>query len=347
MKNAQFTVDEFLRMLRRRKIQFLIPAILLIGICTTGAFLLPKKYESSITILVQGDQVLNPLVNYEMAVTMVNNDPLRDFDQIIYSRPAIEALIDSLDIQPVVHTLAQTEALIKNVTSNIKTAQLTSNTFSISFYDGSPQRAKEAVTVLSEIYIDTKLGVENRKNEFAVQFFSKKLNQLRDKFEGSQEELVKAMKQHADQLPEADREIYSRIDENDAQVSAIQTKIKNYQQALSIMHEPGIKDGSNKADLEAIYQLPLLNIPYASDLQTAVSKYENISAKYTPEYPAVQDAWAGVMAIMPRVKSAIESELTMDQNKLWELEKDRDENISTINQATVSQSQDQERQVRF
>ncbi len=207
MKNAQFTVDEFLRMLRRRKIQFLIPAILLIGICTTGAFLLPKKYESSITILVQGDQVLNPLVNYEMAVTMVNNDPLRDFDQIIYSRPAIEALIDSLDIQPVVHTLAQTEALIKNVTSNIKTAQLTSNTFSISFYDGSPQRAKEAVTVLSEIYIDTKLGVENRKNEFAVQFFSKKLNQLRDKFEGSQEELVKAMKQHADQLPEADREI--------------------------------------------------------------------------------------------------------------------------------------------
>ncbi|MFZ1082073.1 MAG: Wzz/FepE/Etk N-terminal domain-containing protein [Candidatus Kryptoniota bacterium] len=342
MRNAQFSIDEFLGMLRRRKAQFIIPAILIMSLCTVAAYLLPKKYESSTTILAQGDQVLNPLVNYTMAVTMATDDPLQNFNQIVYSRPIIEALIDSLGMQSQLQTPAQTEMMIKNVSSNIKTAQLTSNTFSISYYDGSPRGAQRAVSVLADLYIQRNLGISNMKNEFAVQFFSKKLDELRDKFEESQRQLVEAMKQHAPEIPESQRIVYSHIDDFDKQVSAIQVKIKNYQQALSIIQQQDISEANGKLDLEAFYQLPVLNVPYATELQTAVSKYENLAAKYTSEYPDVRNARAEVMALLGRVKNAIQSELSMDQNQSWELEKERDAVISTVDQATVSQSQDQD-----
>src|SRR6267142_1482121 len=96
--SAQITAQEAINVFRRRKKYFYIPFCLFVGISICGILFLPKKYESSTTILVQRDEVLNPLVNYTMAVSMASEDRLKTFNEIVYSVSAIQTLMDSLNL---------------------------------------------------------------------------------------------------------------------------------------------------------------------------------------------------------------------------------------------------------
>ena len=63
-----------------------------------GAFMMSNKYESFTTILVQRDEILNPLISYQMAIAMASEDRLRTFAEIINSHTTIKKLRDSLYI---------------------------------------------------------------------------------------------------------------------------------------------------------------------------------------------------------------------------------------------------------
>src|SRR2546426_1581107 len=66
---AQFSSHDITNLLVRRKKLIKVSFSVVFLLSTLCAFILPRKYESSITILVQRDETLNPLVSYEMAVS--------------------------------------------------------------------------------------------------------------------------------------------------------------------------------------------------------------------------------------------------------------------------------------
>jgi succinoglycan biosynthesis transport protein ExoP len=348
MKNAQFTMDEVRAVLRRRKIPFFISAALVVVICIVGALVLPKQYVSSTTILMQGDAVLNPLVSYTMAVAMESDDQLRNFNEIVYSRPTIEALMDSLGMQRYLNgSIAVKEKKIKDISKNIKTARNSSNLFTISYYDTVPSQAQRAAMVLSELFIKTRLDVENRKNEFAVNFFTKKLNDLQDKFETTQAKLVEALKRQIDQLPEGDKTLYSQIGDYDSKIMATRQTIQNYGDALAILDSASKTAPDQHIEMSHLYLIPLLNVPYSTDLQKAASDYDQLSQQYTERYPDVQSARAKVLRLIALVKSAIHSEVERKQQDIWSMEKLRNEAITKIQEATVATSQNQDLQSNF
>ncbi len=346
MKNAQFDLDEFWDMLRRRRHLLVIPLLILTAAGILGAFLLPKRYESSTTILVQGHGVLNPLVSYTIAVTMQSNDQLRDFNEIVYSTPTVHALIDSLGMQRRENTEAAMEQLTKSVSSNIRTGLNGSESFTISYLADTPEKAQKAVRVLAEIFIQTKLRIENGKNDFAVQFFSERLNALREKFEQSQTQLVDVLRQHSDQLPEGDREMYFHIDDFDKQIAALQKSVNDYQEALTILNKT-LESGTNALDVKTLYEVPLLGVPYADQLQSALTKYDALQRNYTEQYPAVQDQRETVVQMLKRTKQIVESDIQAKQSQIWTLEKQRNESIETVRQATVAKNENQDVQANF
>lgn len=347
MKNAQFTVDEFLAVLRRRKLAFLLPAILVITICGLGAFLLPKQYESSTTILIQNDEVLNPLLNYAMALEMQPDNRLGDFNEIIYSRPIIESLMDSLGMEADMNDLALKDREIKQISRNIKTARMSDHSFTISYYDTIPARARKGVRVLSELFIQTKTNVENRKNVFTVNFFKQKVVQLRHKFQKSQQVLVLALQHHINQLPEDDRTLYEDISNFSGKIHTLEQTMKNYDDALNILETASRTAPGQHIDLTRLYLIPLLNVPFSKELQEAVTKYDQLSQEYTEQYPDVQSARLRVIQLVGLVENAIRSEETRKQEQILYLEKRKHGAISSIQMATVAQSQDQDLQSNF
>lgn len=347
MRNAQFTIDELTGVLRRRKLALVLPAVLVIAISGLGAFLLPKQYKSSTTILMQESQTLNPLLSYQLALEMQPQDKLGDFNEIVYSRPTLENLMDSLGMQGSMLNPVLKDADIRKISKNIKTARGGSSSFTISYYDTIPARAQKAVRVLSELFIQTKLEVENRKNDFTVEFFKQKAVQLRQKLEKSQDNLVSALQRHVNQLPEDDRTLYANISNYTSDIQSLEQTIKNYHEALQILGNAAETGANQHIDLRKLYLIPLLEVPYSKELQDAVTKYDRLSQQYTEEYPEVQQARAKVMQLVGLVENAITSEQVRKQDQIVSLEKRRHDAIASVQMATVANSQDQDLQSSF
>ncbi len=340
LRYPQFTIDEIMAVLRRREQFFLYPFIFIRIVCILGAFILPQKYKSSITISVQKDAVLNPLVSYTMAVTAASDDRLRDFNEIVRSRPTILSLIDSLGMNKMARTKEQKEEIIKEVKDNIETDLRGSDLFIINFYDPVPGRAQNGARILSGLFIKKRLEVNNKENELAVEFFENKLKDLADKFGQSQQQYIETVRSSV--LPGGDNYgLSARIGELESQVGTIEAKISSYQSALKILRST-TPNFENSNTITNYYKVVFLNVPDADELRSLLSKYEDLSKRYTSNFPDVTALQSKISDLTGRMKHTIESELTRLQNQVWDLQKQNSNVIGTIRSAEISKNQNED-----
>jgi uncharacterized protein involved in exopolysaccharide biosynthesis len=314
--------------------------------CTMGAFLLPRKYESSTTILVQRDEILNPLVNYTMAVSIASEDRLKTFNEIVFSKTAIQTLIDSLQLDKGIKTEEAKEDLVKRIQKNIETERPGSATFRISFIDTDPVRAQQGTLLLAHYFIRQILQVENQRNELAVQFFEKKLNEFQGKFETKQKEIVDLLRNRVQEMPIENQTLLGNVEDLDKQILEIDEHMKDYQRALSILQEFS-GSISTESDKQMLFDLQRLDLPHIAELHPLVTKYEEYSHRYTPKYPEVQKLNTQIVDLLGVIKSGIEGEISKLRKTRSELEQRRIRNVDNLKQTTAAQQVDKDKRSNF
>jgi uncharacterized protein involved in exopolysaccharide biosynthesis len=343
MEYSQFTFAELLSVLRRRRKMFIIPPIIVTVICVVGAFLLPKEYESSTTILIQRNEVLNQLMS-SMGEGVSSDDRLgitiADINQIVYSQPVIEQLIDSLGMRNMALSKDADDKLVKNLIMSIKTETPGFNLFAITYHDTNPIRTQRALAILKDLITKKLLEMENQKNEFAVQFFEEKVNEVQQKFLESQDNLVSLLKQRVSQLPAGDRGLYDQLSHNDARIDETQDLLNDYRSSLRVVTKT-LDSGVNPNDLHELNQLQLANIPFASELRASMDNYDQLSQIYTPEYPGVNKAKKDVEDKLAKVRDGLESAISENGSQLFDLEKEKVGTVSSIEQVTIAKTEDQ------
>lgn len=339
LTRGQLTAQEILSALRRRKKLIVIPILIVTGLCTLGAFVLPRKYESSTTILVQRDEVLNPLVSYEMAVAMASEDMLKTFNEIVYSKTTVQTLIDSLRLSDYTSLSEEDrQELIKEVQKNITTERPGSSTFSMSYMDEDPLRAQKAVTLIANLFIKTILQVENQRNELAVDFFETKLEELRIRFEKSQQEMLANVRRHIQEMPGDGRMLSSNLEESERDIRNVDDQFKIYHQALQLLRKYPDPISSEEGR-KTLYELQLMEIPYAGNLQQFMTKYDDYSRKYTPRYPEMQKLINQIKDLLVMMNSTLEKESDKLRNQRLDAEKRRSRTISDLQYSSVSQTE--------
>lgn len=346
LRTAQFSIDELKGIFRRRRKLLYYPLLVVTIVCAVGAYLMPRKYTSSTTILVQQKGILNPLVNYTMAVTMANEDKLATFEQIIYSRMVIQSLIDSLGLETPTSTEGERQALIKAVQKNIETDRRGSDSFSLTYVDTDPVRSQRAAALLAQLFIDANLQVENQQNDNAVKFFENKLDELRIKFEASQKELVTTMSQRLGDMPAEARTMYDQLQGFEKRITEIDSRLGSYQSALTSLRSfpEAPKDESGK---QSLYDLIRLDLPFGNDLRDLLAKYDDLSKRYTPKYPEVVKMGSQLTELLQRMRTAVEGEMVKQQNDRWEVERRRTETVDRIKQMNISARVDQDKESNY
>ena len=341
MVEAQFTLQEIMSVAHRRRKIFLLPFAIVSVLSLVGAFVLPPRYESSTSILVQREEILNPLIGYEIAVTLISEDRLRSFNEIINSSTTIQSLIDSLGLEKTIKTEAERQALIKRVRRNISTDRRGSDSFSIAYLDTDPVRAQRAVSLLAKLFIQTKLYVENRRNDLTVQFFQKKLDEYREKFEANQNKVVSLLKQRIDEAPRESRMLYTRLEGVSKQVGEIGAHIKEYQRAQAILrrYPESFRTESGK---QTLYELQRADLPYASELRTSLLEYDEYRQRYRGKYPAVEKLESQILDLLERMEKAVEFEIARLHTQRWDLEKRQVRLVDQVKRSSVSQKVDQD-----
>jgi len=345
-RSAQLTAQELLGVFRRRRKYFVIPFAALVFMSICGVIFLPKKYESSTTILVQRDEVLNPLVNYTMAVSMASEDRLKTFNEIVYSLSAIQTLIDSLGLDRANFSEEQRQDLVTKIRKNIETERPGSETFKITYMDSDPDRSQRGVAILARYFIKTVLDVENQRNELAVQFFENKLDELRQKFDQGEKEIVSVMRSRIGEMPVENQTLWENMEDVNKRIGIIEEQEKQYRHGQALLAQ--IPDANSvKNNLPTLFELQRLDLPQSNELQPLVLKYDEDTRKYTFRYPEVRKLTLQIFDLLTAMKDAIETDITRLQHERSDLEVHKGSLVGNLQQSTAYKEIDKDKTSSF
>lgn len=339
-------MQDIIAFLRRRKKLILYPVVIVTALCTGGVFLMEKKYESAATILVQNDELPNPLVPVQINYSGQPEDKLKIFNEIIYSESVTQQVIDSLQLGGDVHSEIERQRLVKRVRNDITTEKPGSETFRISYSDTDPVRAQQTVALLLRLFIRTKLQVENQRNELIVQFYEGKLAELRNNFEISQREVVSSTTARISANPTDQNFLSSQIDELTAKIQDIDQKIQLLERNMVILntYPEALYTDKGKQDM---YDLQRAEVPFVDDLRTLLSRYEEMAARYTTKYPEVVRIKGQISTLLQRMRDGVTGEIPKQRKLQADYQRQRAQMIDDLKRTTVTQKVDEDKESNY
>jgi polysaccharide biosynthesis transport protein len=332
---TQLAITEIKRFLKRRKIILILAPLLLIGVSIAAALVLPPKYESSISILVEQDETLNPMIQYSMAVAMASEDRLSSFNEIIQSRSTMHKLIDSLDLDDDNMSSAERDDLVRDVRGDVRTTLRASDSFSISFMNDDPELAQKGVKLLSDHFIRTRLAHESRRNEQTVEFFENKLAELEEAVAVREEQMMAERQATSELTVRADRSIQSDIEGVESTIREISRNIERTQSSLEVLRS--VNQGGS--EVEKIREIDLAGLPSGSEMRENLNLYRDYSQRYTSQYPRVRQLQNRILDLTDRMIVEIEAELFEQHAEKSYLQDHRSELVQQLEQTTATEQQ--------
>lgn len=335
MHRAQIVISEIKSFIKRRRFILIFAPLLTIGLSISTAYLLPPKYESSISFLVDRDETLNPMIQYNMAVAMASEDRLRSFNEIIYSRSTMNILIDSLDLAVDSMTNRERENLIRNLRGDVRTNLRASDSFSITFLHADPLIAQKGVNLLAEHFIHTRLKLENRRNDQTVAFFEYKLNDLEEAVREREQMMMAAMENNIEQIPAEDISLRADINE-------ITTILREIEREMDMMNR-AIKElrsvNHRKSEIESLRGLELSRLPSGGEMEDLLNELREHNQRYTASYPLVEGTKNKIYDLSERIIHEIETVLYELGHEKAYLNQRRSEMVDKLKQVSFTRQE--------
>lgn len=297
----------------------IFPPVVITLLCAIGSIFLPRMYESTIRILIQRSDVVNPLTSLANAMNQKNDDPLRSFDEIIYSQRTFERLMDSIGISSEINGEVAKRSMMVKIKSSIQTKMQEGESFTITYQNSDPFRAQRGASVLANIFISTITNAKNERNELTVEFYNKKLEEFRTKMDINQKILLKGMKGNNANQGE-NSFLYNRVDQMDSKIHELQTRAKEYQSMMDAL-SPFPSAMRTKDGKQTLFEIQRSDAPYATDLKPLLNAYDDVTARYTAEHPEVLKIETQILAVLDRMNVAIKTELDKKNNEIEDIQR--------------------------
>ncbi|MGE5314917.1 MAG: GumC family protein [Acidobacteriota bacterium] len=342
MQTSQFSLRDISGLIRRRIKLLVIPPLVVTALAVGAAFQLPRMYESSTSILVQRNEVANPISGMTSAapVYQMEDDPLRFIDEIIFSRKTIEMLMDSLGVEYRNLSERSRRKLVDDRTSNIKIQRQARESFSIVYADNDPARAQRGAAVLADLFIQATSLANNQRNEVTVRFYEQKLEEFRQKLEQSQEQLMPKLRDRMQDTPGAN----AYLNDVERQMRESDGRTKELKHDLAMIRELP-EDLGSKSARQTLFELSRLDIPYAGELRTLVTRHDDALERYTMQHPEVAKVQASIMEMLERMIGGLQTEIAKQDNHTADLRRTRTQMMSEILGASRTSGQEKESDV--
>ena len=177
---GDFSLRYLLEILFRRKRIFFVTLILVPVLSLIISLLVKPSYLSTTTILLGKEDILNPLVRYETAVAMTDNNRLGSFEKIICSRPLIEETIRKLGLDKGLKSDRELERMVDRIRENIYLIGLTADSVQINCSAPDPVQAKDLVETIAHLFIEKSLQGSQRDAMAAVNLIQKELDRYQE-----------------------------------------------------------------------------------------------------------------------------------------------------------------------
>ncbi len=180
----------------RRKYLFLYPFVLTVFVMVVLSFVLPKSYVSTSVILIEEEDVINPLIS-GLAVSTSVADRLRILREQILSWKSLTELTRRLKLDSEVRSQLAYEELIKNLREHIIVEPRGPQLVSISYEGRNPEKVQLVAKTLTDIFIQHNRQAQSKETDVAVSFLEDQLRFYRNKIK---EDEIKRLQQDLDNL---------------------------------------------------------------------------------------------------------------------------------------------------
>ncbi|HET9482457.1 MAG TPA: XrtA system polysaccharide chain length determinant [Xanthomonadales bacterium] len=262
---------------RRVPLAMTFVVIALLGLAL--AALWPRKYESSTTILVLEDNIIQPLMEGRAVPTGVA-DRARIAREVIFSRKIIDQVLEHggwLKDDP---TPIERERLAIELRRRTTIGSPGANLIEISYADRNPVRALEVARKLGDAFIEETLAAKERESREAYEFIAARTDEYHRKLTEAEERLKQFRASNPDARPGSATDVNTRI----AQLRA------SIEQARSGVAESSVRAGavaSQIADERSVTAAQNRENQYRERLGKLQTELDTLRLSYTDEYPDV------------------------------------------------------------
>ena len=152
-------------------------------------FRIPDQYEANARVFVDTQSLLKPLLA-GLAIQPNVDQQVAMMSRTLISRPNVERVVRTADLDLQAQTQAEREALIESVFQNLRlTGNTTSNLYNISFRDNSPEKARSVVQALLTIFVESSLGDKRQDSKAAVQFLDDQIKRYEEALKEAERKL--------------------------------------------------------------------------------------------------------------------------------------------------------------
>jgi polysaccharide biosynthesis transport protein len=289
----QFDTAVLFDIVRRRHVVFLLTVLLGWLAIWGSSWLLPRRYRSTTTILVE-----QPEMPKNYVIPNINDDlqsRLASIQEQILSPTRLLLIIDKHHLYAKAGRRLTPDEKVRLMTTQIQIATVrdmqtdTITGFSVSFTASDPHVAQQVTSELTNLFIDENLRVREQESQDTTQFMEKQVTDAREDL-AQQDARVHAFEAaHEGSLP-TDEASNLQI------LSGLQSQLQSEQESLDAARQQQAYHQSmvdNYRTLQAPQRTadgaPTGLAALDQQIETLRAKLADLSTRYTDQYPEVQE----------------------------------------------------------
>ncbi len=230
--DTQVSWQDYLAIVVRRRWFFTIPCVAIIAISMLVALFLPKIYRAETIMLVQDQNVVNPLIQ-GLAVSTPVTERLRILREELLGWTSLSRLVTQLTLDRQTKNPVVFEKLIKRLQRDINVRMHGQDLIVISYEDRDPKLSQTLVNTITNIYMERNTESQKAESTTAISFIEKEMTVYKEKLEDSERALREFKELYVMQMPVATQLNKEIID---LEVSLAQLLVENTEAHPTVIH---------------------------------------------------------------------------------------------------------------
>lgn len=264
----------------RRRPVLLATVFTLIALAALAfGLMLPKKYNSQTTILVEESNIIKPLMEGRAVPTSVVSRAAIT-REVAFSRKVMNEILETGGWMAKNPTPLQKDQLIEQITNRTIISNPRDNLIRVSYTDTDPTRAHDVTKRFAELIIQESLATKERESRDAYDFIDSQVRAYHRKLTDAEGKLEAYRKSNPDARPGIDGDVNSRIGELRRMVDTSRMELMDLDSQGNALQSQ--LNGENEINVVQTRSGQLL--ARMAELQT---EHDRLLMNYTEQHPDV------------------------------------------------------------
>lgn len=294
LANRQYSIEDYLAMMRRRWLALLLPALIIPALTYAASLLIPNRYTSQTLVLVEQPRV--PEAYVKSAAGDELTERLSTMQEQILSRTRLQPIIERFGLYHNDLGKVPMEELLDRMRKNISVKPVRGEFatrgsglpgFFISFNSDDARTAQQVCAQITSMFMDENLKAREQQAQGTTDFLHGQLTDAKSQLDDQDAKLAQFKEKYVTQLPGSEQTNLSMLGSLNTRLEAVTQAVaqaqqqKTYMEALLAQQVAAFKQSAaSGGDTVSADELLKRRDKLYSDLQ-------DLEARYTPDHPDV------------------------------------------------------------